>query len=110
MPKSVPKVRVLALRGDDGCYQYVTENCKKYYEPHEFMACVLIEPHHERYVLKEVSTEDWSKEDCRWSDISEEKFRQAFGYLKNFSPYMLYSLSSFLDAFDLLFERGAYIW
>ena len=110
MPKSVPKVRVLALRDDDGGCQYVTESCQKYYDPHEFMACVLIEPHHERYVVKEVGTNEWGKESYRWNDISEEKFRQAFDYLKNFSPYLLYSFSSFLDAFDVLFERGAYIW
>lgn len=110
MPRSVPKVRVLALRGDDGHYQYVAENCQKYYDPHEFMACALIEPHHERYMLREVGIKDWSKEDRRWNDISEAKFLQDFGYLRNFSPYMLYSLSNFLDAFDTLFERGACIW
>ena len=110
MPRSVPKVRVLALRDDEGCYQYVIENCQKYYDSHEFMACALIEPHQERYVIREVCINDWSKEDGRWNDISEAKFLQAFGDMKRFTPYALYSLSNFLDAFDTLFERGACIW
>ena len=110
MPRSVPRVRVLALRSDEGYCQYVTENCQKYYDPHEFMACALIGPHQEQYILREVGINDWSKEDGRWNDITEAKFLQDYGYLRNFSPYMLYSLSNFLDAFDTLFERGACIW
>ena len=70
MPRSVPKVRVIALRSDDGHCQYVTENCQKYYDPHEFMTYALMEPHQERYVIKEVGINDWDKDDCRWNDIS----------------------------------------
>lgn len=110
MPRSIPKVRAIALRSDDGYCQYVTENCQKYYDPHEFMACALVGPHQERYLIKEVGINEWDKEDCRWNDISEAKFLHDFGYLRNFSPYMPYSLPDFADAFNTLFERGSSIW
>lgn len=110
MPRSMPRVRVIALRSDEGYCQYVTENCQKYYDPHEFMVCALVGPHQERYIVREVGINDWDKEDYRWNDIPEAKFLQGFGYLRSFTPYMPYSLSNFLDAFDTLFERGASIW
>lgn len=111
MPRPLETIKVLALEVGNMQTMYITEHRTCYGNSHRFMCCALLEPHKERYDVRRVRFDSWSKEDICWNDLTEEEFDQYFNEVKSYDDVWAFvDVKFFQKAFNELFIRGGSLW